>query len=187
MFGLYSKDFNVLEHLRSNKNLYLCEGIAFTLMGIFAIILPTLFSLTLDYFLGWFLVLGAIVVGIRTIKAQDTQSRAIPIISTFLYLFLGFMFLAYPISGIMTLTLILGFFFIFDGILKIYTSSRLKPVGYWKWVLVSGITSLILAFLILVSWPTESPWVLGVLVGINFLSTGVTMLGFLWSLPQSSK
>jgi uncharacterized membrane protein HdeD (DUF308 family) len=87
----------------------------------------------------------------------------------------------------MTLTLILGFFFIFDGILKIYTSSRLKPIGYWKWVLVSGITSLILAFLILVSWPTESPWVLGVLVGINFLSTGLTMLGFLWSLPQSSK
>lgn len=187
MFGIYPKNHDILEEVKRNRNLFLSEGIAFTLIGIFAILLPTLFSLTLAYFLGWVLVIGAIVVGIRTIRAQEMPNRTLSALSTILYLFLGFMFLAYPISGIMALTLALGCFFVYDGIVKIYSSMHIRPVRRWSWFLGSGIISLVLALMILLSWPTEETWVLGVLIGVNFLSTGLAMIWFLWGLPQSPK
>lgn len=184
MFEIDPENRPLVTLIKRFKNFFLAEGIVFTLLGIFALALPTLFSLTLDYFLGWLFVLGAIALGIRTMQTGGMPNRTASIISTILYLFLGFMFLVYPASGIATLTLLLACFFVFDGIAKIYGSLKLKPLPMWGWILVSGILSLILAVLILAMWPTQAAWVLGVLVGINLLFTGLTTLGFLWSLSR---
>jgi uncharacterized membrane protein HdeD (DUF308 family) len=182
-----SKKFSPLEIVNNNKTTFFCEGIAFTLLGIFALLMPTVFSLTLDYFLGWVLILGAIALGIRTFQTRTMPNHFASVLSTCVYLFLGFMFLAYPISGIMALTLLLGCFFLFDGITKIYGSVRMKEVPAWRWLFCSGILSVVLAVLIIVTWPTDVPWIPGVLFGINFLVTGIAILGFLWSLHRFNK
>jgi uncharacterized membrane protein HdeD (DUF308 family) len=174
----------LLETIRRNKALLLAEGVAFTLLGLFALAAPTIFSLTLSYFFGWGLVVGALILGVRIVRAPDMHNRLISVMSILLYLFLGFMFLFYPVSGVETLTLILGIFFIFDSIFKFYTSAHLKGIPGWHWVLCSGIVSIVLAVLILASWPTNTPWVLGVVLGVNFLVTGLATLGFFWHLPR---
>jgi hypothetical protein len=44
--------------------------------------------------------------------------------------------------------------------------------GSWGWMLVSGLADLALAAIIIMGWPTSVAWVLGLLVGINLLTSG---------------
>jgi uncharacterized membrane protein HdeD (DUF308 family) len=42
----------------------------------------------------------------------------------------------------------------------------------WGWVLASGISDLILAAIIILGWPISAVWVLGLLVGVNLITSG---------------
>ncbi|MCE5294720.1 MAG: DUF308 domain-containing protein [Chlamydiales bacterium] len=173
-----------LDLVNRYKKLFIAEGIIFTLLGIFAMIVPQFFSLTVDYFLGWLFILGAIVYGIRTVQTPDMPNRTAAIVSTLLYLALGILLFVYPMSGILTLTLVLAGYFLFDGAAKLFSGWQIKPNKSWGWLVTSGIMSIFLGSLILCYWPQEAPWMLGMLVGINLFITGITTLGFIWSLSK---
>ncbi|MBS0637496.1 MAG: DUF308 domain-containing protein, partial [Verrucomicrobia bacterium] len=164
--------------------LFIAEGILFTLLGILGMALPQFFSLTLDYFFGWLFILGAVALGYRSIATPDMPNRTASIFSSILYLVLGILLFVYPMSGILTLTLLLAFYFFLDGVVKVYGAFQIKPLKSWGWILTSGVLSLILAALILGLWPSQASWILGMLVGINLFITGVTTLGFIWSLSK---
>jgi uncharacterized membrane protein HdeD (DUF308 family) len=175
----------IVEFLKTHRKLFLFEGIIFTCLGIFALAAPMIFSLTLDIIFGWLFLIGGIALGIRTVQAQNMPNRASSIVSTVLYLLLGLLFLAYPASGILALDLLLGCFFVFDGIAKIYGGLQLRPVPAWGWVVFSGILSLCIATLILANWPEKAALMLGVLVGINLLCSGLATFGFLWGVSKN--
>ncbi len=166
------------------KNLFIAEGIAFIILGIFAMLLPQLFALTLDYFIGWLFILSAIALGYRAIVAKSMPNKTAILVNALLYLVLGILLLVYPLSGILTLTLLIAFYFLFDGCTKIYAAIQMKALKSWVWILTSGILSLILAALILASWPGQASWILGMLVGINLFITGITTLGFIWAIKR---
>ena len=166
------------------RKLFLLEGVVFTLLGIFAIAMPGLFSLTLNYLLGWLFVFAAIAQGIRAALIREMPNRSSTAISTLLYLTLGILLFVYPTSGILTLTLLLGFFFVIDGFVKIYAGMQLKPEKASGLIILSGALSLILAVIVFSYWPEDAPWILGIFVGINLLITGVTTLGYLWGHPS---
>jgi uncharacterized membrane protein HdeD (DUF308 family) len=42
----------------------------------------------------------------------------------------------------------------------------------WGWLLISGIADLVLAAVIILGWPISAVWALGLLVGINLLTSG---------------
>jgi uncharacterized membrane protein HdeD (DUF308 family) len=44
--------------------------------------------------------------------------------------------------------------------------------GSWGWMLVSGISDLALAAIIILGWPMTAGWALGLLVGINLITSG---------------
>ena len=184
MFTQDPENRPLIERLMQYKKIFLLEGIAFTILGIFALAAPALFSLTLDLFLGWLFVFGAIAMAIRTCQTRGMPNRTASWVSTCLYLAIGLLFLVYPTSGILTLDLLLACFFLFDGISKIYGALLLRPLPSWGWILFSGIMSLILSVLIFATWPSQAAWVLGILVGINLLFTGLSTLGFLWSFSR---
>jgi uncharacterized membrane protein HdeD (DUF308 family) len=174
----------LVQLMKQNRKFFLYEGIAFIVLGLFGLCAPQFFSLTLDYIIGWLLVLGSIVLGVRIIQTPRMPYRAPSIVSAILYFVLGVLFLAFPDTGIKTLTLLMGAFFLFDGTLKIYGSIQMRPLVGSGWLLFNGILSLILAFLIFISWTTAAAWVLGVLVGINLLFTGFALLGLYSSLSK---
>ena len=174
----------LLQLMKQNRKLFLYEGIIFIILGLFGLFLPQFFSLTLDYFIGWLLVLGSTVLVVRIVQSPKMPYKAPSIVSAILYFILGLLFLLFPASGIKTLTLLMGLFFLMDGMVKIYGSMQLKALAGHGWILFNGILSLILAVLIFMSWTTAAAWVLGVLVGINLLFTGFGMLGLYSSLSK---
>ncbi len=55
-------------------------------------------------------------------------------------------------------------------------SFRLRPLPGSGWLLFDGIITLILAMMIWRTWPSSSEWVIGTLVGISMLFSGISRL-----------
>jgi uncharacterized membrane protein HdeD (DUF308 family) len=81
-----------------------------------------------------------------------------------------------PATGIITLTIFLAAFFIVQGILECGMAFRMRPQSGWGWMLFSGIIALLLGILIFAGLPGTALWAIGLLVGINLLSSGIAYL-----------
>jgi uncharacterized membrane protein HdeD (DUF308 family) len=68
-------------------------------------------------------------------------------------------------------------FFIVEGIVQIVASLSYRDVfpDQWGWMLASGIADLILAALIIMGWPSTASWALGLIVGVNLITSGAAI------------
>jgi uncharacterized membrane protein HdeD (DUF308 family) len=91
----------------------------------------------------------------------------------------GALLLRWPVTGSLSLTLVLAAFFIVEGVATIMyaVEHRNQLSGRWGWMLVSGIVDLILAGIIVAGLPGTALWALGLLVGINLIFGGIAMIG----------
>ena len=79
-----------------------------------------------------------------------------------------------PIAGVLSLTIVLTAFFVVEGIFQATAALIYRDgiPGSWGWLLVSGLADLALAAIIIMGWPGTVVWILGLLVGINLLTSG---------------
>ena len=77
-----------------------------------------------------------------------------------------------PLAGAAALTLIMGVIFVFQGAFELFFAFEMRPHPGWAGMLISGIASIVMAFLIAAGWPAISVIVLGILLGVNFPNTG---------------
>lgn len=92
------------------------------------------------------------------------------------YVVAGIYFLINPITGMASLTLALAMYLLAEGILELIFSFRIRPVRGWGWLLFDAVITLILALIIWRTWPSNAAWVLGTLVGISMLFSGIARL-----------
>jgi uncharacterized membrane protein HdeD (DUF308 family) len=100
------------------------------------------------------------------------------LVTAALSLGLGVLLLYRPIAGTVTLTLALTAFFVAEGVFQIVTSIAYRKVlpDSWGWLLASGVCDLILVAIIVYSWPLSAAWTLGLLAGVNLLTSGVAIV-----------
>ena len=162
--------------LRENWGWFFALGIAMIVLGAMAIILPGLAGLTLALMLGWLLLIGGFVQGIHAFYSRGWTGFFIQALMAILYVVVGIMLLANPLQGLLTLTVLLAAFLLIEGVFRIVEAFQIRPAANWGWVLLSGIVSLLLAGVIWARLPGDALWVLGVLVGVNIIFSGCSML-----------
>jgi uncharacterized membrane protein HdeD (DUF308 family) len=91
-----------------------------------------------------------------------------------LYGIAGIYMLMNPLLGVLSLTLLLAVFLLVEGILEMALYFRIRRVRHAGWVLFDGIVTLILGILIWAQWPSSSVWVIGTLVGISLIFSGIS-------------
>ena len=101
-----------------------------------------------------------------------------PPVSAILGIAVGIVLLLWPLSGVLSLTLILIMFFVIEGVASIMFALEHKRElsGRWSWMLASGIVDLILATFIFAGLPGTAAWAIGLLVGINMLFGGSALI-----------
>jgi uncharacterized membrane protein HdeD (DUF308 family) len=101
------------------------------------------------------------------------------LLSAVIALAAGVILILWPISGVLSLTLVLIAFFAVEGIATLMYAFEHKAQlsGRWGWMLASGVVDLILAGIIFAGLPGTAAWALGLLVGINMLFGGTAMIG----------
>jgi uncharacterized membrane protein HdeD (DUF308 family) len=93
--------------------------------------------------------------------------------------------LAYPISGIVTLTLLIAAFFFVEGVIQLMIGFQMRSLQGWGWMVFSGIISILLAGLIWSEFPGSARWVIGLLVGVNLLIFGLSQLFLVFSIKSN--
>lgn len=160
-----------------NKTLLVILGILAIIAGFFAILNPLAGSVAVTLITGWsFLILGIAQI-VAVFLETSWGARIWALLLAVLAIFAGISLLAQPLAGMISLTYLLAVLFLVSGAFKIVASFGLDS-GNWKWlVLVSGLLSVGLGILIFANFATAAMTTLGLLLGIQLISDGASLLG----------
>src|ERR1039457_850978 len=141
----------VTNALHAHWKLYLTEGIVLVVLGMVAILLPPIATLAVTILLGWLFLVSGVVGLFTTFRLRQAPGFWWSLISAVLGVMVGFVLLASPLSGAISLTFLLVAFFMIEGIASIMFSldHKRELSGRWGWMLMSGVIDLVLGVMIL--------------------------------------
>jgi uncharacterized membrane protein HdeD (DUF308 family) len=165
----------VHEHWRA----FLIEGILLVVLGLAAMIVPPIASLAVTIFLGWMFLISGIVGLALTFWARQMPGFWWSLISAALAVGAGIILLARPMQGTLTLTIVVGAYFLAEGVATImYALEHRRELSErWTWMLVSGVLDILIAAMIITGLPGSAEWAIGLLAGINLLFGGASLIG----------
>jgi uncharacterized membrane protein HdeD (DUF308 family) len=169
----------VASAIHKHWGLFLVEGIVLVLLGAAAIILPVVATLAFTLLIGWLFLLSGAIGLVTTFWMRNAPGFWWSLLSAVVGIAAGIVLIRWPISGTVSLTLVLIAFFVVEGIVTLMYAfeHRAQLSGRWGWMMASGIVDLILAGIIFAGLPETATWALGLLVGINLLFGGTAMIG----------
>ena len=144
--------------------------------GIIAIAAPLIAGTAVTTVVGWLLVLSGLFHLAFAWRAGRAGAILWEILVGIVYGAIGFYLLRHPLAGLASLTLVIAAYLLAEGVLEFVLSLQLRPAPGSGWLMVDGIITLVLALMIWSTWPSSAVWVVGTLIGISMLMSGVTRL-----------
>ncbi len=151
-------------------------GVLFLLAGLSAIALPFFAGIAASVFFGWLLLIAGIAHLVYAWSKRGTRAVFWQILIGTAYLIAALYMLVLPVAGVITLTLVLGFYIVVAGVFELAVFFRLRGLRGAIWFLVDGLASFLLAGIIFFHWPSSSLWAVGTLVGISLLFSGIARI-----------
>jgi len=168
----------VTQSMRDYWGLFLAEGIAVSILGLAAIVVPPVAGLFATAVIGWLFLTAGIVGLVATLRTREAPGFGWSLLSAFAAVIAGGVLLWNPLHGLVTLTYVLTTFFIVDGILVIILAivHRRELSGKWEWMMVNGVMDLIIAGIVIFGFPGTLVWAFGLLVGIDMIFGGASLI-----------
>jgi uncharacterized membrane protein HdeD (DUF308 family) len=165
--------------VREHWKAFLVEGILLVILGLAAMIVPPLASLAVTIFLGWMFLISGIAGLALTYWARQMPGFWWSLASAVLAIAAGVILLLKPVQGTLTLTIVVGAYFLAEGVATImYALEHRRELSErWSWLLIAGIMDLLIAAIIIAGLPGSAVWAVGLLVGINLLFGGASLIG----------
>jgi uncharacterized membrane protein HdeD (DUF308 family) len=168
----------VANSLHAHWRFFLAEGIILSILGILAIVVPPIATIAVEVLIGWLILLSGIVGLISTFRMRSAPGFWWSLLSAVIGIAAGAVLLAWPLSGALSLTLILTVFLVLEGVVSIlYALEHKRELsGRWGMMLFSGGVDLCLAGIIFAGLPGTAAWAIGLLVGINLVFGGSALI-----------
>ncbi|MCK2166467.1 HdeD family acid-resistance protein [Thalassospira xiamenensis] len=151
-------------------------GLVLLVLGILAVAFPFATTIAFKTVIGWLFIIGAVGHFYGAWNADTPTRRWIDIVQGVLFGLVGGWLAFFPLTGIVTLTVLLAIAFILQGVLELVMAFRLSQFPGWKWMLFSGGIAVLAGILIFAELPSSATWAVGLLLGINLLSSGFSYL-----------
>jgi len=159
--------------LRASSGGLLWLGLAMAALGIAAMAFPMLSTLVAALLVGWALLGSGALTFLGSFSIHGTAPFFGALLLSLLSIAAGVFLLFNPLAGAVALTLLVGVIFVLQGAFELFFAFEVRPHRGWIGMLISGLASFFLAIVIAAGWPEISAITLGILLGVNFLSTGV--------------
>ncbi|MBZ0209850.1 MAG: HdeD family acid-resistance protein [Hyphomicrobium sp.] len=151
---------------------FLALGIVLIIAGLAAIAFPLVSTIAAKVMLGWLFLIGGVMMIIHAFQAPGWQGFLWELLIGILYAVAGGYLAFFPLTGLLTLAILLAMLFIAEGVFEVIMAVRVRPHEGWIWLLLSGIAALAVGVIIAMGLPESAVWALGLLVGINLLFSG---------------
>ena len=180
-----SIDTSEREMLRKTWIWYFVLGVISLIGSFLAFVNPFAATFaTVHLIAGIFILIGVVQV-FQSFRTKDWGGFLGGFLMGIVAVLIGISLFQNPFAGILSLTAIVAILFFVFGIAKVFIAYKLRSTDGWIWILVSGLVSIILAVMIFTNFPWSAMTVLGVLLGVELLSNGVTSLLFGLALRKS--
>lgn len=151
---------------------FIILGVLLIVLGAAAIVFPFATTVAAKTVFGWLFILGGIGQIVHAFSTQKRSQFVLDLLIGVLYLIVGGWLAFFPLTGILTLTVILAATFVVHGGIETVMAFRIRPHEGWGWMLLSGILAIAAGLLILAKLPSSAVWAIGLLVGVNLISSG---------------
>ncbi|MCP4008576.1 MAG: hypothetical protein GY726_03565 [Proteobacteria bacterium] len=166
---------------KTSKNIKIW-GWVVLIAGIFSLLAPLASGVAISMLVGVLLAVAGITRLIEAFQGGGFWSGLFGL----MYTVAGFTVMGRPLLGLATLTLVLAIYFLAVGISEIIAAFQIRPVPGWGFLLFSGIISIVLGMMIWNQWPLSGRWAVGVLVGVQLMFSGITMITLGSALKQTA-
>ena len=166
----------------------LFQGILLVVLGALAITFPLIATVAVEQLFAAFLLIagGYALASAIGRKDESAVQRMVSGLWSILTLVTGLLLMFQVAAGVLTLTVLLGAYFAAQGIVTIVASFKFAGTGTFWMMLLSGVVSLVLAWMIYSGFPGSAAWLLGLLFGINLIFTGAFFISMASALKQQS-
>jgi uncharacterized membrane protein HdeD (DUF308 family) len=151
-------------------------GLVMAALGLGALLMPVFSTLVVGVLIGWLLFFGGIVAVAGALAVRGTGVFPWQLMGGLIPLLAGGFLIVFPAQGVTALTVLVAIVLVLTGIAQSAFAVWARPAAGWGWGLASAGISIVLGGYILVALPQASEVILGILVGIDFLSSGLAMI-----------
>jgi uncharacterized membrane protein HdeD (DUF308 family) len=174
-------------HMARTTSLVVFEGVLLIILGVAAIALPLAATIAVTFLVGLILLIAG---GFRTYSAVANHHSgwgwgvAIGLIGVAT----GLLVVLDPLAGEVAITLIIGVFFFVEGVVNLVSAiGYRRSVSVRGLLVIQGLLGLLIGVLIAVEWPVSADWFLGMLVGINLVFAGTSVVAFARALGKAKE
>jgi len=173
--GGASLDPEVRKALSQSWKALMTVGVLAIFVGCVAILVPAVAAVGTAIFIGWILLIAGAFLIAAAFSAHSIGTVVLRLIWAALTVVVGVWLIVEPHNGTLTLTLVLGIYFLFMGLTRVAVAfvSRGQPNA--GLVGLSGFCGLLIGILILAKFPSSADWAIGLLVGIDLIFAGWTL------------
>lgn len=150
-------------------------GILAIVLGCIAILVPAVAAVGTAIFIGWILVIAGAFLVAGAFTAVSAGSVVWRLLWAALTVIVGIWLIVEPHNGTLTLTLVLGIYFLLMGLTRITVAFLGRGQPNAGWVGLSGVCGLLIGILVLAKFPSSADWAIGLLVGIDLIFAGWTL------------
>ena len=151
-------------------------GILFIVLGMIGIAGQVLFSFVTINVLGAFLIIGGGFQFVHAIRSTGWKSVGVQVVLALLYIAAGLFTWVFPIPALEAITLWLAAIFFITGFLRLVSAFQHRHFREWFWLVLSSAISILMGVLIMNGYPASSLWLPGLLIAIELLLQGWSML-----------
>jgi uncharacterized membrane protein HdeD (DUF308 family) len=155
--------------------------------GIVAILMPSISTIVAETWIAVILAFSGVTKLIYAFQSREDGGFIWKLLLSILYIATGVYLFVFPLSGILTLTLLFGSFLLTEGVFELILAYQLRSQKNWGWILTNAIVTLVLGGIVWAQWPSDAPWLIGTILGVSILSTGISRLVVSLNPPSSGE
>ena len=174
---------NFQQQISENAGTSRFLGVALLVLGFLSLLSPMIPGLAVAFLVGILLLAGGALRTLYAFRAPSFGNGMLAFLFGVISIAGALVMLFHPLLGLAVVTIFLAIYFFVEGICEILLALQIKPINGWAAILVSGVLSLLLSFMIWSQWPVSGLWAIGVLVGVKLLMGGAEILA-IGSIPK---
>ena len=165
------------EVLKKSSGLLLAVGILQVVLGAAAILVPQVATVVGVEVLAVMLCVSAVAQGFLAIRISGWKGTSLLAVAALASLAVGILILADPLEGAVAITLLVAISCGVEGVSRLILGLSEAGANSRGGLLISGVAGILVSGLLIVQWPEDSVWAIGLLVGVNLLMGGAALAG----------
>ena len=172
--GTLSSGLPVRGIARTSVGWSIALGIVLIVLGLIALATPLVAGVFVETVIAWMLLFGGIGHLVLAWHVRGAGAHLWEALIGLAYIVAAIFLLVHPLDGLVSLTLFLGAYLLIKGIFELIAGIMVRGVPGGGWLILDAVISIILAIFIWLHLPYTADWVVGTLLGVAILFSGIS-------------